>query len=272
MDKPSVILPLIHSANKKRNKYPSKAKDAGTSSRNAKYLTQIILNRLNGGEEVPDQVAASFMYGFDSHISSHSFQNFYPVDLYNYVKTVGKSHLSEETSELDANDCQEPYEKDSEEEKLEVLGMNLSSGQGQAVRPSRCKLSEDEGGKVIITIVRDIDDYLYRGSSFESFSPYMYKMAVTRVTKSIIERRSKKERSSGKTAHNWFNFDPEHPLAHSHVQRLRVKFPILQFVGMQIPKHPGEEPQDKESLEFATWKRKVNKLTNFIQMCSLALE
>ena len=141
MDKPAAILPLVHSANKKRNKYPSKAKDAGTSSRNAKYLTQIILNRLNGGEEVPDQVAASFMYGFDSHISSHSFQNFYPVDLYNYVKTVGKSHLSEETSELDANDCQEPYEKDSEEEKLEVPGMNLSSGQGQPVRPSRCKLS-----------------------------------------------------------------------------------------------------------------------------------
>ena len=81
MDKPAAILSLVHSANKKRDKYPSKAKDTGTSSRNAKYLTQIILNRLHGGEEVPDQVAASFVYGFDSYISCHSFEIFYLVDL-----------------------------------------------------------------------------------------------------------------------------------------------------------------------------------------------
>ena len=66
IDKTSGILPLVHSANKKRATYPSRAKDAGTESRNAKYLTQIILNRLHGGEEIADQVAASFVYGYDS--------------------------------------------------------------------------------------------------------------------------------------------------------------------------------------------------------------
>ena len=71
------------------------------------------MNRLHGAEEVADQVAASFVYGFDSYISSHSFENFYPVDLFNYVKTGGKSHLSEDTSELDINDCPEQYEEDS---------------------------------------------------------------------------------------------------------------------------------------------------------------
>ena len=47
LNKTAAILPLVHSANKKREKYPSKAEDSGSDSRNAKYLTQIILNRLH---------------------------------------------------------------------------------------------------------------------------------------------------------------------------------------------------------------------------------
>ena len=93
----------------------------------------------------------------------------------------------------------------------------------------------------------------------------MYKMTVTRVSKRVIEKRSDKQNSRGKCAHSWFNFDTEHPLAHSHVQRLRTKFPILQFVGMHMPKNPGEEPKDKQSPAYRTWKRKLVKLTNFIQ-------
>ena len=264
IDKSSAILPLVHSANKKRATYPSRAKDAGTESRNAKYLTQIILNRLHGGEEIADQVAASFVYGYDSYISSHSFENFYPVDLYNYIKTGGRSFFSEDTAELDSKDW--TVDEDNEdEEKLDIPDVSSPSGRGQASRPYRSKLSEEEGGKIIIRVVKDIHDWIYKGPEFESFSPFMYKMGVTRVSKKVIEKRSQKEHSSGKIAHDWFPFLPDHPLAHSHVQRLRTKFPILQFVGMHMPKHPGEEPKDKQSPEFATWKRKLRKLTNFIQ-------
>ena len=59
IDETAEILPLVHSANRKREKYPSKAKDSGSANRNAKYLSQIILNRLHGSEEVSDQIAAS---------------------------------------------------------------------------------------------------------------------------------------------------------------------------------------------------------------------
>ena len=76
-------------------KFPSKAKDQGSSKRNAKYLTQILLNKINGSQEISDQIAASAVYGFNSYISSHEFVNFYPVDLYNYVKTGGESLYAE---------------------------------------------------------------------------------------------------------------------------------------------------------------------------------
>ena len=49
------------------------------------------------------------------------------------------------------------------------------------------------------------------------------------------------------------------------MQRLRGKFSIPQFIGMQIPKHPGPEPEDTSTPEYAKWKRKLRKLTNFIQ-------
>ena len=120
IDRVAAILPLVHSANKKRETYPSKAKDSGSQSRNAKYLTQIILNRLHGGKEIPDQTAVSFILGYNSYISSHSFENFYPVDLYNYIKTGGKSLLSEETAELEKEDCPAEYEIDSKDAKNDL--------------------------------------------------------------------------------------------------------------------------------------------------------
>ena len=88
IDKSSSILPLVYSARKKQLRFPSKAKDQGSSKRDAKYLSQILLNKIHGSQEISDQIKASAVYGFKSYISSHEFVNFYPVDLYNYVKIL----------------------------------------------------------------------------------------------------------------------------------------------------------------------------------------
>jgi len=85
------ILPLVYSAVSKRKLYPSKAKDSGSSQRNATYLTQIVLNLINGGDECADQVAASAVYNLPSYMSSHNFVNLYAVDFIKYVKSGGKS-------------------------------------------------------------------------------------------------------------------------------------------------------------------------------------
>ena len=69
------ILPLVYSAVSKRKLYPSKAEDSGSPQRNATYLTQIVLNLLNGGDEFADQMAASAVYNLSSSISSHNFVN-----------------------------------------------------------------------------------------------------------------------------------------------------------------------------------------------------
>ena len=50
----SGILPLVFSSVRKRLRYPSRADDAGDPSREAKYLSSIILNKLNAAQEVSD--------------------------------------------------------------------------------------------------------------------------------------------------------------------------------------------------------------------------
>ena len=86
----SGIIPLVFSSVKKRKQYPSRADDAGDPSREAKYLSSIILNKLNAAQEVSDQIAASAVYGYDSYLSSHAFANLYVVDLFKYLKDKGK--------------------------------------------------------------------------------------------------------------------------------------------------------------------------------------
>ena len=97
------ILPLVYSSIRKRNLYPSRAANEGTRQRNATYLTQIVLNLLNGGDECSDQMAASAVYNLPSYQSSHSFVNLYVVDYLNYVKSGGKS-LQDEVSQVSDTD------------------------------------------------------------------------------------------------------------------------------------------------------------------------
>ena len=63
IDMLSGVIPLALSAIRKCKEYPSKADDAGEPSREAKYLSTIILNKLNAAQEVSDQIAASAVYG-----------------------------------------------------------------------------------------------------------------------------------------------------------------------------------------------------------------
>ena len=100
------ILPLVYSAIRKRKLYPSSADDKGTHRRNATYLTQIVLNLLNGADECSDQMAASAVYNLGSYMSSHSFVNLYVVDFLKYVKSGGKSLSDEVTHASDIDNEQ----------------------------------------------------------------------------------------------------------------------------------------------------------------------
>ena len=130
------ILPLVYSAVSKRKLYPSKAEDSGSPQRNATYLTQIVLNLLNGGDECADQMAASAVYNLPSFMSSHSFVNLYAVDFIKYVKSGGKS-LQEDVNILDEEDFDS--DDDSIKNREEDFGdADTGYGQGRVLLEKNC--------------------------------------------------------------------------------------------------------------------------------------
>ena len=67
----------------------------------------------------------------------------------------------------------------------------------------------------------------------------------------------------GTRRHFFERFEKDHPQYNTHVQRLRKKFSIMQFIGMQIPKNPGPVPESVS--QFSRWERQMTKLCNFIE-------
>merc|ERR1711888_249089 len=162
--------------------------------------------------------AASAVYNLNSFIASHNV-NLYAVDLINYVKSGGKS-IQEDVNILDEEDFDS--EEDSTPNREEDLP-DRDTGYGQGARPIKQKLSEDDGGAVIVNIARDIDDYIHKGDELDGLFSWVYKSLFRRVSMKQIENLSKAAIHAGAQKSKTFKFDPEHPLSHSHVQRLNKK-------------------------------------------------
>ena len=258
----SGILPVVYSSLQKKKRYPSRAADAGEPSREAKYLSSIILNKLNASQEVSDQIAASAVYGYDSFVSSHSFANLFVVDFFQYLKRKGRK-LDDDAVVLDEEDKLDEVDISDLSDEDETIAPELTVGVGQSCIPMKRKLSEDEGGRVLIDMVRDIDDYIHRGPELADLSPYTYRAVISRVRKTEINKRSNKVVKRGKRAHRSIPFSDGHPLSDTHVQRLRGKFSIVQFLGMHMPANPGPKPDDATKLD--AWERKMTKVCNFIE-------
>ena len=258
----SGILPVVYSSLQKKKRYPSRAADAGEPSREAKYLSSIILNKLNASQEVSDQIAASAVYGYDSFVSSHSFANLFVVDFFQYLKRKGRK-LDDDAVVLDEEDKHDEVDISDLSDEDETIAPELTVGVGQSCIPMKRKLSEDEGGRVLIDMVRDLDDYIHRGPELADLSPYTYRAVISRVRKTEINKRSNKVVKPGKRAHRSIPFSDGHPLSDTHVQRLRGKFSIVQFLGMHMPANPGPKPDDATKLD--AWERKMTKVCNFIE-------
>ena len=130
----SGILPIVYSSLQKKKKYPTRAADAGEPSREAKYLSSIILNKLNASQEVSDQIAASAVYGYDSFVSSHNFASLFVVDFFQYLKRQGGA-LSDDAVELDDEDKVDEVNVGELADMEENISPEVISGIGQSCIP-----------------------------------------------------------------------------------------------------------------------------------------
>ena len=160
---------------------------------------------------------------------------------------------------------QEDFDSEDESTNKKLDETTVDTGFGQGARPIRQKLSEEVGGGVRISVVRDIEDYIYRGEDLSELSPYLYKSLIRRVSKKQMANRSKAAVHAGAQKSTTFDFHPEHPLSHSHVQRLNMKPLIVKLIGRGMPQDPGLRTDTRSGMEFSKWYRKERKLTDYIQ-------
>ena len=69
-----------------------------------------------------------------------------------------------------------------------------------------------------------------------------------------------------------FEFDQEHPLSDTHIQRLNMKPLIVKLVGRGMPKDPGPWSGPRAGKEFSRWYRAHRKLTDYIQSIFLPFD
>ena len=146
---------------------------------------------MNASQEVSDQIAASAVYGYDSFVSSHSFANLFVVDFFQFLKRKGCPR-SDDAVELDEEDKLDEVDISEMSEMEEIIAPQDTRGIGQSCVPMKRKLTEDEGGRVLIDMVRDIDDYIHRGPELADLSPFTYRAVISGVRKTEINRRSNK--------------------------------------------------------------------------------
>ena len=84
-----------------------------------------------------------------------------------------------------------------------------------------------------------------------------------------MERRSKVKIHAGAQKSLTFEFDEEHPLAHSHIQRLNIKPRIVKLIGKTIPQDLGPR---EDADDFEKWYKKKKKLTDYIQAVFLPFD
>ena len=99
---------------------------------------------------------------------------------------------------MDENDKLQQQGDDDLEEDIVPLS---SIGKGQDCCPFKRILTEEEGSRIVVDMVCDLDDYLYRGPAFADLSPYTYKGVVSRIRKSEASKRSIAKVKGGKRPH-----------------------------------------------------------------------
>ena len=256
------LFSLIYGAVLDARKTKSRAKDAGTDIRNAKYIITKSLNRMASMMEISDQQVMLSLMNHKSYYSSHEFTNCY---IWSALRNINSSIKEKEVK------------PDSSDEVPESDSMCLV---GQAERSDSDVtrfVGEDE--REGFSICQDSDkkifksdqytQYLHRGHKLRHLGYYDYCSLIQITKKSVSDSRSgPNKKGQGRPATKKFAFSPRHPQLHSnYYQYVRSKLYIPMVIGAGPPSYPGDPPED--SKQFAAWETKAKRFVHFYALLFL---
>ncbi len=264
------VIPLLFQADQQLHTFGSKAVDAGSKKRNAKYLLQKLCHRNAKLMEVsPQQVAANVM-GEKSEFISHQFQfAFIWSILEQYRKNLkNKCNFNVKNVENVQNKSDECDESDEcEEENDENVDLLVLD-------------TEAENGKA--TAYCQHEKYLNRGKQLQNLCLYLYtgiigKQSIAQANKKNSSKTTKVGRPPNKT----FPFELDSNLAKLMMQIIMSVPCIPRIAGKNPPPYPGARPNKQtypppySNKEFdkiyRRWARKAQLFVEFYTLMFIPL-
>ena len=285
-------LSVIYEARKTAMRYPSRADDRGTDSRNTKYLLTKILSGLQGKSEVPSSMAAAACIGASSTICSDKFWYVYIRPAIAFVKTkLGHSLDNTSTNNPSQNesDTHNDYMMPDDEcyVDFETNIFDEENSKWQAPSDKRSGEMFVVNDK-FITIEQHIH-YAYRGHELRFYCFLEYCSIIIVVPRSSNNRKRKRgdmsttnplfdefteetneqeHDSDNEGSHTQpenisntnkrFQFDCRHPLHTTHEQMIRSVFMTPILAGTQPPSLPFPPSETNR-----TWLRNAKDFSEY---------
>ena len=256
---PAAIIPLISSAFRKIQKYPSTADNTGTFRRTTLHFLQKCTLSWAKHAEISAQQAAGAVLGLRSDWISERVKKIYIAAVINHVV----KNLPKQKYPIDPfRDSRVPYQPgrahsgSSEMQNLRSHSRASGAMDPDVPVPSTEILSAN--GKALILLQQDMFDH--RGYPLESMDFIVYQCIIQAVKKN--KKDGVGENVLGRSPNQTFPFHPDYVHAADYMQQVKN----IQMFPMLIPFAPSAPP-DMPSLLTHAWKRSASEFSEFVMTC-----
>lgn len=271
--------------------FPSKADDAGTELRNAKYFATKVLNKGTAAAEYSDTVAACAILDFPADYCTHSSWYVYIQPALAYQRDLrGDRGLYGDADDSDEDGAVESDHDDSDPD-VDALNDTISELANAGASGSSEIYRTKSDGTVVLN---QHTHFRYRGAALRHLGYYEYCNLVSIVpkpkpSKSAAKKRAAalaeaaeqgeaeeagdgadgsgaddndakaQERKRGRPRSSAFDFTAGHALCETHTQKLLSKRRVGILCGAPPPSFPrGRRPLTLFSREYNAWMRQAN--------------
>ena len=223
-------------------KYGSKAEDAGSDSRNAKFLLQRVLNKV-GWLEISDQQAAMALLGHEPFYCTHKFA-------YVFIWDARRRYLASQSRDNCSGDEYSEEEDNTGSASVNVVG--------------------DDKGKLFG--VSHYDMYRSRGDSLQAMPLLDYACCVSMRKKKPTEGKILRMGKKGRRNNGRFAFDSSSTIPPNYSQGL-VSCPLVPIVaGAPPPAYPGHRPKRSDGAtddKILQWERSAKIFVEYYSLLFL---